>query len=406
MSQQDAMLEDVVGRLRRNEDGYTTLQLQMNPAWEAADVYAVADALRMNHTLQGIEFFGILADDDVNVAVTQLFASFGRLPKLSTLKVSGYCGNGGVRALSQVIHRSQMLETLHITYVQLDGLDQDFISLVNSLQQHSSLQNFHIVDCQLPVRFRRRDASSLCIMDMIIQVLPEISSLREVVLSPIEKSSLGPISSNALVSICQSTSMTHLKITDFAEFNPREVGDSFAGSSPLVMMAMALATNECLRELCIPSSYSKAQCRALAHLLRNNTTLVQLEIIDVSDFSGNEKNIIEIAESLKSNTTLKRLSFPGICNRFSYETLKAFANSMETNMSITEFTVLQTFTSANNHIWVSRIELFIKLNRYGRGEFLSTESLTKEQWLNKLLEVHDDLDCLFYFLTLSPSYLV
>lgn len=397
---EDSALEDVAGRLRRNEEGYTTLQLQLNPGWEAADIDSVTESLRMNHTLQGIEFFGILADDDVNEAVGRLFASFGGLPNLTTLKVSGYC-EGMVRALGRVVSEATKLETLHVTYVQLDGFHEDFVYFAESIQRHSSLRDFQIVDCQLPERFRGADVLPFSIMSMLLDSLPAISSLREVEISPIEKTSLGPISSNSLVALCRSMNLKRLDVSGFAEFFQDETVDEDS-TTYLEVMTEALHTNVSIREFNIQSSFSKRQCEALSDLLSTNTTLESLGVLFEGDTFENEAHCIKIAEALQTNTTLQSLTFRGpICPNMSCETLKAFAKMMEINVSLKRITFLP---SPAENIWTLRIAMFQKLNEKGRGEFLRTEGRTRGQWLDKLLEVQNDLDCLFYFLSVSPSY--
>ena len=49
------------------------------------------------------------------------------------------------------------------------------------------------------------------------------------------------------------------------------------------------------------------------------------------------------------------------------------------------------------------ISMYLKLNQLGRGDLIQNDQTSRQQWVDKLLEAHDYLDGLYYFLSMNPS---
>ena len=73
---QEESIAGVADRLRRNETGYSCLDVKMNPGFEASDIRLLSEAVLANQTLKEVNFFGILGDNDVNEETRRLVESF------------------------------------------------------------------------------------------------------------------------------------------------------------------------------------------------------------------------------------------------------------------------------------------------------------------------------------------
>ena len=48
-------------------------------------------------------------------------------------------------------------------------------------------------------------------------------------------------------------------------------------------------------------------------------------------------------------------------------------------------------------------KLYVTLNKLGRGRLLQNEVTDMEQWVQALATVNDDLDALFYYVSINPD---
>ena len=51
----------------------------------------------------------------------------------------------------------------------------------------------------------------------------------------------------------------------------------------------------------------------------------------------------------------------------------------------------------------SKIEYYMRLNAVGRGPLINSGQANRVEWVNMLVSVRDDLDCLFYFISINPT---
>lgn len=386
----DQTLENVADRLRRNEDGYSCLQLQMNPGFEARDINLLAEAILANNTLKEVEFFGILAEDDVNYAARRLFESFGSLPSLRSLKISGYCEQM-VQALGLVLERTHKLETLSISYVQLDGFPSDFTLLNKKLQSLRNVKKFHLVNCRLPEWLQRGN-----VLDIMLQSISQLPQMKEIMLAPIEPTSLGSPLPETTSQICTIQSLEKLHIFGF------HVMDSCPHLEPMIR-ALVETNNLAIRDLRLTSSLSHDHCSALANLIRTTTTLECLTLDIIGQIYQNDKHIIMLAEALQANTSLKQLVFKcSDSKNFAAKTLEEFGNLLESNFSLQ----MIHFESADGEIReVPIISMYMKLNQRGRDELFQNDRAMREIWVEKILSFRDedDLDCIYYLVSINPS---
>ena len=383
---EDETFEDIARRLRQNEAGYSCLELKMNPGFEARDIYVLTEAVLANQTLESVDFFGILADDDVNEATRLLVESFATLPMLKSLKFFGYCEEFLATLTHLLNERVQTLQHLNMTYVQLDGPDEILASFCQSLQSLSNLKSFHLLDCQFSERLRDENA-----LDQIVGSLSQLPSLVEVEIRPIQSTSLGAISTEALIEVCQSRNLSTLRIYGF------QFPDTFPH---LESMLSTLRTSRAIQVLSFQSSFSEDYCNSIANLIRGTTSLLKLNVDMIAE--QNDTHIVKIAEALRENTSLKTLGFQCLSSKYSFKsaTLVNFGKLLETNYSVE----IIGFCSAGTGIQQNpMISMYLKLNQLGRGDLIQNDQTSRQQWVDKLLEAHDYLDGLYYFLSMNPS---
>ncbi|CAB9501767.1 expressed unknown protein [Seminavis robusta] len=293
--EEEETLESVAERLRNNEGGCSCLNVRMNPGYEAADVMLLVDAVRANESLEQVEFFGILADDDVNQATQLLVESFGTLPKLKLLQVSGHCDNlMGVlsRVLADV---SLTLQQLSLVYVQLSGPPNDFHSFYRSLAALQKLESFRLVDCQFP-----RHLQDVGILETILHRLAHlpVPLLHTLEVAPIHEKALGDVISmtTAFTQLLarQSTTLRHLHVYGF-----------FRGQEIVVPLCQALASCHAIQNVRLASTFSQDHCTAIATLMEQHPTLqkLHLDMMVAPETNGDTTQLRLLALALQHNNT-------------------------------------------------------------------------------------------------------
>ncbi|CAB9513883.1 expressed unknown protein [Seminavis robusta] len=93
------------------------------------------------------------------------------------------------------------------------------------------------------------------------------------------------------------------------------------------------------------------------------------------------------------------------------EIWEPFLGLLESNVTLSEICVEHVLTVPDNdHDELGKldsnpkVEFLLKLNRLGRGKVQGqSATMSKEEWIQQLAACGNDLDCLFYFLSLDPS---
>ena len=110
-----------------------------------------------------------------------------------------------------------------------------------------------------------------------------------------------------------------------------------------------------------------------------------------------DDGLLHIAEGLTVNTTLKKIEV-GVSKQIGEKGQDALTAMLETNYELERLVV----SSAENGI-KEKVEYYMRLTEVGRGTLLRDGKATREQWVEMLISVSNDLDCLFYFTTMNPS---
>lgn len=105
-----------------------------------------------------------------------------------------------------------------------------------------------------------------------------------------------------------------------------------------------------------------------------------------------------MAEGLIVNKTLKKVKV-GVSKNVGDIGVQALMGMLESNYQLERLVV----SSADQTI-KEKTEYYMRLNEVGRGKLLRRDgTATREQWVEMLISVVNDLDCLFYFLTSNPT---
>mgnify|MGYP003865780987 CR=1 FL=1 len=138
---------------------------------------------------------------------------------------------------------------------------------------------------------------------------------------------------------------------------------------------------------------------AIAEMLKVNTTLKKLELHLRSRTDEDEPGIVELSKALIKNKTLTKFQLHGATNSSgSWNTRTAFLNMLRTN-----YTLFESALVFHPGFLRPESDLYLKLNHVGRGRLLENANVKKDEWVNALIKVRDDIDCLFYFLITNPS---
>ncbi|CAB9507822.1 expressed unknown protein [Seminavis robusta] len=116
-----------------------------------------------------------------------------------------------------------------------------------------------------------------------------------------------------------------------------------------------------------------------------------------------------IANALLVNPTLQSFRLRGSA-KIPANSQQIFAAMLRRNYTL-QYLTIQNDTATTNctdNIMKSRdaaynIQLYLKLNRYGRQSLLAHEQVSRESWVDAIVEFATDLNCLFYLLQTNPS---
>jgi hypothetical protein len=191
-----------------------------------------------------------------------------------------------------------------------------------------------------------------------------------------------------------------------------EVGGVFEDHDILPML-QALETNTTLKSLDLEHSISELGMVRVAQMLTHNTTLRSLQLSFSTNGHPNDgdnpsKNSDHVWRSVIN--ALKQNASPSLARLVNYKASQAHISVpaipqallelLDGNYSLTDCCL---FHPESFQVLMPTIQLYFKLNRAGRGRLLQTENVPKSWWVDMLIQVRDDLDCLLYFLSRNPS---
>lgn len=355
-----------------------------------------------------------------------LFEVLGGIPSLQRLcfnSRSGFDGVISVQSLIFVLSRATRLASFAVSDLKLEGTEQDWSQFAEQLQRAVYLKSFCIIECELAVPaaappaeggpgavaaaaaaavarpvdlpFGSSSEGRNTPLDPMVMVLSILPSMEKVYLHSTRSGGLGEISSQAVGALLLSASLKVLKIRDFE-----------LGADTVKSMARMLQVNPVLRDLKVGTmiDFHSGSASAFASMLESNTGLECLEMglsTMISDDCAKT-----LARALKVNKGLKSFALTAedsgsngmmMTQKVSKSCKGAFVDMLRSNYVMENFVLFQRFPVK------PEFKLFVTLNKLGRGRLLKSEEADLEQWIQALATVNDDLDALFYYVSINPD---
>lgn len=325
-------------------------------------------------------------------AVPNLFSALGRVPKL--LKIEFY----GLRifpykmpiamaerALSNAIH----LEEFCLVGLNLSSAQPTNFSIFSeTLRRHPSLKTFVLDNCSLD-----DEVNGPALDEAIVRILVQIPTLEKVVLRATEGRMWARLSIASIGLLCSSAALISLELTVFCD-------EDEAVMTEMAKSLTAAKNYSKLTELSISGCLGGlVGAKALSNMLSLNTRLKSLEVHLRSQSEDDEAGIIEISRALVRSKTLTKFELHGSTNDSgSRDVRKAYLQMLQRNYSLTASTLLfhRTFLLPDS-------QYYAKINSVGRGRLLGNINASRDEWVNILVDVKNDLDGLYYFLRAQPS---
>jgi hypothetical protein len=408
-----------IRRLVLNDERLSTLILTFD---HTLNIPQLQYALSLNGTVKEI----VVYTDDTflpRFATTEirgLFEVLGGIPSLQRLcfnSRSGFDGVISVQALIYALSRATRLASFAVSDLKLDGTEQDWSQFAEQLQRAVCLKSFCIIECELAASTAATDAAALpgavaalmhprggangiggsnTPLDPMVMVLSILPCMEKVYLHSTRSGGLGEISSQAVGALLLSVSLKVLKIRDFD-----------LGADTVKAMARMLQMNPVLKDLKVGTlvDFHMSSASAFASMLEHNTGLECLEV-------GLSKMISDdcaatLAKSLKVNKGLKSFALIAedgsngngmmMTQKVSKPCKEAFVDMLRSNYVMENFVLFQRFPVK------PEFKLFVTLNKLGRGRLLQAEETNVAQWIQALATVNDELDALFYYMSINPD---
>ncbi|CAB9505233.1 expressed unknown protein [Seminavis robusta] len=384
-------LRRVAYRLRQNNSSFERFHLPLD---DLSNVTDFTRALASNSTVKEVSIFcEFLMDESwLSQEVWRLFRTLGRLPKLERI-VWDFIGSDGdklpVSLLAATIRNASKLQVLELSCVHLTGSLDDFQTFSQALRQKPKLQKLHIYACYLSEEYRD---SSRYILGPVLEEMARLPNLQDALITALDFNSLGRLSSESLGNLLHlSPKLRNLVLGEFA-----------LDDQHLVAMSVALENKRTLKELSFGCELGAPGAEALCNILRSNSNVSSLETLHVhlAYLDGGEGHHVSIANALRENDVLKRFSLFGSSGNLTNNAFQAFVDMMETNYTLEEV----EFQDENESLQ-PQLDMYLKLNTQGRAKLLKDETSTRQDWINALLELREDLDCVFHLISLNPAIL-
>jgi hypothetical protein len=385
-----------------NDSGFVELSLER--LGENFDLDDFVYAIRANHTVRHVCFSGTFVRQLESSQWRTMLESIGFLSTLEELQI--WCSTIPIDSFLKTIARATRLRKVYFFRVQLEGTQVQFDEFADCLKRHSSLGDFRFGGFQLTENIS---------LDSVVEALAEVRTLEVVNLQLTgSQAATTPFSCRALSKLLSSPSITDLYLSRLAlsddhlmaiaaclrDTSVLRVLDLFGNSfsdKHLMLISNALLTNSGLQTLVLPcpiDAFSVETCAAVSLALQSNKTLLRLSLPCTKLC---DDGLLHIAEGLTVNTTLKKIEV-GLSKEIGDKGLKALQQMLEKNYQLERLLV----PTAEKGIQ-KKVEHYMRLNEVGRGSLLRDGKSTREQWVEMLISVRNDLDCLFYFTSMNPS---
>jgi hypothetical protein len=388
-------------KLLQNDPSFVELSLER--LGENFDLEEFVHALRHNCTVRHVCFSGTFVRELAPAQWRIMLESIAHLSTLEELQI--WCSTIPTDVLAQAVRCSKHLKKVYFFRVALGGNQADMDGLGEAFRGHPSLRDVRIGGFSLTNQVR---------IDGVVEGLAQIQQLQVLSLQLSSSQGTIPCEAAALGALFRSTSIHDLYLSrlGLGETHIAVVAEAISSNSTLksldlfgnnienkhiIRMAESLEENTSLETLVLPcptTDLSIAACRAISQALKVNTTLVTFNL---PRSNLNDAGIAHIAAGLTVNKTLKKIEV-GVSKDVGDAGITALTEMLEQNYELERVVVSSTDRSIKE-----KAEYYMRLNEVGRGKILRDGNATREQWVEMLIAVTNDLDCLFYFLSTNPA---
>lgn len=188
----------------------------------------------------------------------------------------------------------------------------------------------------------------------------------------------------------------------------------FFGDDHVVAMARALESEgSTVQTVCLGQcDLQRPGVVALARMLRQNRTLERLSLQGLPSYWKEDgKRLEDMAGALQHNEALKELKLVEhssmrkqvLCCE---NTAAAFVTLLQSNFVLEDVHLPGQDSSGSQNSWGTLLELYARLNGYGRGRVLQgSVNASQQEWFELLSKAskNDDLEALFCVLQMQPS---
>ena len=362
-------------------------------------------ALRNNHTVQHVCFTGAFVRELTNDQWLQMLEGVGHLVGLQQLQI--WCSTIPVCTFANLLKRAKMLQAIFFFHVKLDGTKDDFSDFSDVIRHHQRLREFRFGGIELI-----REAISF---DCVVEALGEAEQMEVVTLQLMNGNRNNRFSGTALAKLISSTTIQCLYLTRLGlgpehyeaiimaiETNKNiRVLDLFSNNiknDQLIQIVQMLSSNNVLEMIVLPglddNEFNDKCSMAVSEMVKFNSTLMSL-YMPCSKFT--DFGLVHLAESLSVNTALKKVEI-AVSNSIGEQGIAALTKMLDKNYGLERLVV-----DSNEKSIKSKIEYYMRLNAVGRGPLINSGQANRVEWVNMLVSVRDDLDCLFYFISMNPT---
>jgi hypothetical protein len=386
-----------------NDPGFVELSLER--LGDNFDIDEFLFALQNNYTVKHVCFTGAFVRELTNDQWLKMLEGVGHLKKLEQLQI--WCSTIPVDVFAHLLHKALKLRVVFFFHVRLDGSQQDFTQFSDAIHYHPSLSEF---------RFGGIDAVVETIsFDCVLEALGRAEKMQVVTVQLMNGNRQNRFTGDALATLMSSKSITCLYLTRLGLGHDHyqaiatalttngnlRILDLFANdvqNDQLLQIVNSLSVNEGLEMVVLPGlndlDFNDACSMAISDMIKINTSLASL-YMPCSKFT--DIGLVHLSESLSINTTLKKVEI-AVSNKIGQQGMDAL-----TDMLVKNYELERLVVDSNEKSIKSKIEYYMRLNAVGRGQLISSGQANRVEWVNMLVSVRDDLDCLFYFVSMNPT---
>lgn len=351
----------------------------------------------------------------------RLFQALRKIESLRHLMMDYFANPIPIRALlylfqggqSQHTHQIESLELYHIHFL---GSLADVLALAEALRANSVCMRVFLSSC---------NTQNAHITGSLVEAVSSLSNLQEVILEEIDTPG------ESLARLTRLQHLRNLKLRHIPSCN-----------QSMPMLADGLRRNQSLRSIQIRYALNENAALAFFRMLQDNTSIEaadidmdcwggygqplgdalkvnqRLEDLELNIYGNDEHleaNAVSIGKSLEDNAFLRRLcvtfqdplqqedgdsSLAVKRERMSQAFCGPFDEVMASNVVLGELLI---GTVGERVHFGDCVQFCLKLNQAGRKELLAPNEAPRSQWIKTLIANVDDLDVLFYFLSMNPS---